>query len=43
LALSWSKRFDPHQHQGGGVTERYDAAQQRASTRSLLARDGTWA
>jgi len=35
------ERFELDRGQGGGVTMRYDAAAQRASTQSMLARDGS--
>jgi hypothetical protein len=41
LAFSGVERRKPSRRQGGGVTARYDAANQRASTQSLLARDET--
>jgi DNA-binding NarL/FixJ family response regulator len=40
LAPWWFDRFEPHRHEGCGVTVRYATADQRASTRNLLARDG---
>jgi hypothetical protein len=35
------ERFEPSRRQGGGVTLRYAAANQRARTQSLRARDGS--